>query len=118
MLADVLNVGIDIVHLERNLDRHTLPDPTESGSSFVRCGLEQGRRPAEPHGRRRPDREAVAIVPGPGGRYLHQRNGVPVLPRERHVELLRTSRNLAAKASGSPVQPYSPPRNPPWWLGK
>ena len=30
----------------------------------------------------------------------------------------RTSRSFAAKASGSPVWPYSPPRKPPWSLGK
>ena len=30
----------------------------------------------------------------------------------------RTSRSFAAKASGSPVWPYSPPRKPPWPLGK
>ena len=30
----------------------------------------------------------------------------------------RTSRSLAANASGSPAWPYSPPRKPPWSLGK
>ena len=30
----------------------------------------------------------------------------------------RTSRSFAANASGSPVWPYSPPRKPPWSLGK
>ena len=35
----------------------------------------------------------------------------------RHVEA-RTSRRVAANASGSPVWPYSPPRNPPWPPGK
>lgn len=29
-----------------------------------------------------------------------------------------TSRSRAAKASGSPVSPNSPPRNPPWLLGR
>lgn len=30
----------------------------------------------------------------------------------------RTWRSVAAKPSGSPVWPYSPPRKPPWPLGK
>ena len=41
-----------------------------------------------------------------------------VLIQSCHGEVLRTSRSFAAKASGSPVWPYSPPRKPPWSLGK
>ena len=33
-------------------------------------------------------------------------------------EPARTSRSFGANASGSPAQPNSPPRKPPWWLGK
>jgi hypothetical protein len=42
----------------------------------------------------------------------------PRLGLARGAQLARTVRNVAAKASGSPVEPNSPPRNPSWPPGK
>ena len=74
-------------------------------------------------------------MPGPGRSATALRPAVTVglsapcrLPRgarglcDRPLRLdqapSRTSRSFAANASGSPAWPYSPPRNPPWSLGK
>jgi hypothetical protein len=40
------------------------------------------------------------------------------LVEQGHTRALSSSRSLVANASGSPAHPYSPPRKPPWWLGK
>jgi hypothetical protein len=88
--------------------------------------ISTGSRPAEPSwrpssepgatGRRGRQDGAELGLPG-----LFDRQSIgPSLPARRlpHVLADRTSRSLAAKASGWPLWPYSPPRKPPWLLGK
>ena len=59
----------------------------------------------------RPVRLAATRRHRPGRRRTGTRIGAAWPPG-------RTSRSFAAKASGSPAWPYSPPRKPPWPLGK
>ena len=58
-----------------------------------------------------PASTAPAPRPGAGGRAV-------TVDRAVRAQAARTLRKVAAKASGSPVRPYSPPRNPPWPPGK